>query len=323
MTHQPSFSQVEFADKKKITRREKFLARMEEIIPWSRLLAVIEPFYPKGERGRPPVGLERMLRVYFLQQWYGLADEALEDALYDSQALRGFACMDLDAEGVPDATTLLKFRRLLETHDLCQGLFTAINADLTARGLLLREGTLVDATLIAAPPSTKNQEKKRDPEMHQTRKGQQWYFGMKAHIGADRDSKLIHTVVVTAANVADITKTAELLHGQEKQVHADAGYTGVEKRVEIQALARTIDWQIAGKRGQLKKMAEGAEKETLKAVEKAKASVRAFVEHPFHILKNIFRHRKVRYRGLAKNGHQLYTLFGLANLIIGARRAKV
>lgn len=321
MTHQPSFSQAEFADKKKITRREKFLARMEEIIPWVRLLAVMEPFYPKGERGRPPVGLERMLRMYFLQQWYGLADEALEDALYDSQALRGFARLDLAAEGVPDATTLLKFRRLLETHDLCKGLFIAINADLAARGLMMREGTLVDATLIAAAPSTKNKAKQRDPEMHQTRKGNQWYFGMKAHIGADRDSKLVHTVVVTAANVADLTKTAELLHGQERQVHADAGYLGVEKRAEILALNRPIDWQIARKRGQIKTMAEGAEKETLKATEKAKATVRAFVEHPFHILKNIFRHRKVRYRGLAKNGHQLHTLFGLANVVIGARQA--
>ena len=321
MTHQPSFSQAEFATKKKTTRREKFLTRMEALIPWTKLLAVIEPFYPKGERGRPPVGLARMLRVYFLQQWYGLADEALEDALYDSQAMQGFARIDLVAEGVPDATTLLKFRRLLETHDLCKGLFAAINADLTARGLLLREGTLVDATLIAAPSSTKNQEKKRDPEMHQTRKGNQWYFGMKAHIGADRDSKLVHPVVGTAANVADITQTAALLHGQEQQVHADAGYIGVEKRAEIVALGRKIDWQIAGKRGTIKRLAEGAEKEALKAVEKAKAAVRAFVEHPFHIVKNLFRHRKVRYRGLAKNGHQLYTLFGLANVVIGGRTA--
>ena len=235
--------------------------------------------------------------------------------------MQGFARIELAADGVPDATTLLKFRRLLETHDLCQGLFTAINADLTARGLLLREGTLVDATLIAAPPSTKSKEKKRDPEMHQTRKGNPWYFGMKAHIGADRDSKLVHTVVVTAANVADIAKTAELLQGQEKQVHADAGYTGVEKRAEIVALERKIDWQIAGKRGVIKAMAEGVEKEALKTLEKAKASVRAFVEHPFHIVKNLFRHRKVRYRGLAKNGHQLYTLFGLANVVIGGRTA--
>jgi IS5 family transposase len=321
MTHQPSFAHAEFATKKKTTRREKFLARMEAVIPWPQLLAVIEPFYPKGQRGRPPIGLERMLRVYFLQQWYGLAAEALEDALYDSQALQSFARIDLSAEGVPDATILLNFRHLLETHDLCKALFTAINADLTARGLLLRAGTLVDATLIAAPSSTKNQDKQRDPEMHQTKKGNQWYFGMKAHIGADRDSKLVHTVVVTAANVADITQTAALLHGQETQVHADAGYIGVEKRAEIVALKRELDWQIARKRGIIKAMAEGAAKESLKAVEKIKASVRAYVEHPFHLVKNIFRYRKVRYRGLAKNGHQLYVLFGLANVVIGARSA--
>ena len=321
MTHQPSFPHAEFATLNKPPRREKFLARMEAVIPWPQLLAVIEPFYPKGQRGRPPIGLERMLRVYFLQQWYGLADEALEDALYDSQALQSFARIDLSAEGVPDATTLLNFRHLLETHDLCKALFTAINADLTARGLLLRAGTLVDATLIAAPSSTKNQDKQRDPEMHQTKKGNQWYFGMKAHIGADRDSKLVHTVVVTAANVADITQTAALLHGQETQVHADAGYTGVEKRAEIVALKRELDWQIARKRGIIKAMAEGAAKESLKAVEKIKASVRAYVEHPFHLVKNIFRYRKVRYRGLAKNGHQLYVLFGLANVVIGARSA--
>jgi len=320
MTNQTTFAHAEFAAKKKCTRRERFLARMEEVIPWARLLAVIAPHYPKGERGRPPIGLERMLRVYFLQQWYALADEALEDALYDSQALQRFAGIELDAEGVPDATTLLKFRRLLETHDLCQALFTAINADLAARGLLLREGTLVDATLIAAPSSTKNQKRERDPEMHQTKKGNQWYFGLKAHLGTDRDSKLVHTVVVTAANVADIAKTAELLHGEETQVHGDAGYTGVEKRPEIVALARPIDWQIACKRGLIKALAEGAQKEAIKAVEHAKAAVRAFVEHPFHIVKNLFGHRKTRYRGLAKNRHQLHTLFGLANVLIAARR---
>ena len=220
---------------------------------------------------------------------------------------------------MPDATTLLKFRRLLETHDLCKGLFAAINADLTARGLLLREGTLVDATLIAAPSSTKNQPQQRDPEMHPTRKGNQWYFGMKAHIGADRDRQLVPPVVVTAANVADVTQTAELLHGQEQQVHADAGYPGVEKRAEIVALERKIDWQIARKRGGIKAMAEGAEKTAILAAEKIKASVRAYVEHPFHLVKNIFRHRKVRYRGLVKNGHQLYILFGLANVVIGGR----
>jgi IS5 family transposase len=320
MIQQTSFAHAEFTAKKKSTRRERFLARMEEVLPWAQLLAVIAPHYPKGERGRPPIGLERMLRVYFLQQWYALADEALEDALYDSQALQRFARIELDAEGVPDATTLLKFRRLLETHDLCKGLFTAINADLAARGLLLREGTLVDATLIAAPSSTKNAKRARDPEMHQTKKGNQWYFGLKAHIGTDRHSKLVHTVVVTAANVADIAQAAALLHGKEKQVHADAGYIGVAKRPEIVALGRTLDWQIACKRGLIKAMADGPQKEALKAVEQAKAAVRAFVEHPFHIVKNLFGHRKTRYRGLAKNGHQLHTLFGLANVMIAARR---
>ncbi len=321
MTNQTSFAHAEFAAKKKTTRREKFLTRMEEAIPWTKLLAVIEPPYPKGQRGRPPIGLERMLRVYFLQQWYALADEALEDALYDSQALQRFARIDLAAEGVPDATPRLNFRHLLEAHDLCQGLFTALNADLAARGLLLREGTRGDATLLAAPPSTKNQQRERDPERHQTQKGNPWSFGMKAHLGADRDSQRVHTVVGTAAKVADLTKTAELLHGQETQVHADAGSIGVEKRAEIVALARKIDWQMAGKRSVIRALAEGGEKEALQAVEQAKAAVRAFVEHPFPIVKNLFGHRKVRYRGLAKNGPQLYTLFGLANVGIGARRA--
>ena len=214
-----------------------------------------------------------MPRVYFLPQWSAPADEALEDALCDSQALQRFAGIELDAEGVPDATTLLKFRRLLETRDLCKALFTAINSDLAARGLLLREGTLVDATPIAAPSSTKSEQRARDPAMHQAKKGNQWYFGPKAHLGTDRDGKLVHTVAVTAANVADIAKTAELLHGEERPVHADAGCTGVEKRPEIVALARPIDWRITGKRGLVKALAEGAHKEAIKAVEHAKAAV--------------------------------------------------
>ena len=225
------------------------------------------------------------------------------------KSFRGPNCWPSLNRSIPranaDATTLLKFPRRLETHDLCRGLFAAINAARAARGLLLREGTLVDATLIATPSSTQNQDKQRDPEMHQTKKGNQWHFEMKAHIGADRHGKLVHTAVVTVANVSDITQTAELLHGREKQVHADAGYTGVEKRAEIVALERKIDWQIARQRGTIKSMVEGAEKEALKTVEKAKASVRAFVGHPFHLVKNRFRHRKVRSRGLARNGHQL------------------
>jgi len=250
-----------------------------------------------------------------------LADEALADALDDSQALQGFARIDLAAAGGPDATPLLQFRRVLETHDLCKGLLAAIHADRTARGLLRRAGTLVDATLLAAPPSTKNKERPRDPERHQTRKGHQWSCGMKAPSGAERDSKLVQTGVVTAAHVADSTQTAERWHGQAQQVHAAAGYTGVEKRAEIVAVERKIDWPIARQRGPIKTLAEGAEKETRQAVETAQASARAFGEHPFHILQNLFRHRQVRDRGLAKNGHPLFTLFGLAKVVIGGRTA--
>lgn len=322
MEHQPGFSELEFSGKRKKTRREKFLASMEAVVPWDELLAALKPYYPDGKRGRPPIGLERMLRLYFLQQWYALADEALEDAVYDSHAMRGFLGINLASDPVPDATTLLKFRRLLEKNDLCATIFETINGHLEERGMLMREGTLVDATILNAPSSTKNKDKARDPEMHQTKKGNQWYFGMKAHIGTDRDSGLVHTVISTAANISDISQTAELLHGQETQVHADAGYVGVEKREEIieeDPLGR-IDWQVAKKRGSIKKMEEGPEKDLILAAEKAKASVRAFVEHPFHILKNLFGHRKTRYRGLAKNHHQLQVLFGLGNLVVAARK---
>jgi transposase, IS5 family len=260
------------------------------------------------------------LRIYFLQQWYALADEALEDALYDSQALRTFAGIDLSVEAVPDATTLLKFRHLLEAHALTERLFAEVGALLSERQLLMKEGTIVDATIIAAPSSTKNARKERDPEMHQTKKGHQWYFGMKAHIGVDAQSGLIHSVTGTAANVADIAQTHTLLHGQEKQAYADAGYLGVEKREEIVAGHADIAWQVAAKRGKIKAMAEGVAKETARQVERLKAQVRARVEHPFHVLKNLFRHRKTRYRGLAKNTAQLHSLFALVNLFL-ARRA--
>ena len=223
MQRQGSFSQAEYAGKKKQTRRDKFLAEMEIVVPWARLVERLQPLYPTGERGRPPIGLERMLRIYFLQQWYGLADEALEDALYDSQALRGFAGIELNRDPVPDATTLLHFRHWLERHDLTRALFDEVGAVLEERGLLMRQGTIVDATIIAAAPSTKNKQKSRDPEMHQTKKGNQWHFGMKAHIGVDVASGVVHTLVGTAANEADITQTAALLHGRESAVFADAG----------------------------------------------------------------------------------------------------
>ena len=315
MERQTSFAQAEFAAKKKQTRRERFLAEMEAAVPWARLVALIEPHYPKGERGRPPLGVERMLRVYFLQQWYALADEALEDALYDSQAMRAFA----GSEEVPDATTLLQFRHLLERHELTRALFEGLNAHLAEKGLLLREGTIVDATIIAAAPSTKNKAKARDPEMRQTKKGNAWHFGMKAHVGVDLASGLVHTLTATAANVADIAQAHALLHGQEKSVFADAGYQGVEKRPEIAARFGRVRWQVAAKRSKVKAMAEGPRKELTRQLEKAKAGLRAYVEHPFHVLKNLFKHRKARYRGLAKNRDQLHTLFALANLVIVKR----
>jgi IS5 family transposase len=316
---QTSFSSAEFAAKKRITRREQFLAEMEQVVPWAELEAVIAPCYPTGMRGRPPIGLSRMLRVYFIQQWYSLSDEAVEDAIYDSQSVRAFVGVDLARESAPDATTLLKFRRLLEKNELTQRMFVAINATLTEKGLLMRSGTIVDATIINAPSSTKNAEHKRDEDMHQTKKGNEWYFGMKAHIGVDAESGLVHSLTTTAANVADIVETAALLHGDEDTVFADAGYTGVAKREEMKTVA--VDWQIAAKRSTIKKVNE---KRPLRAIldelEHAKASIRAKVEHPFHVVKNLFRHRKTRYRGLPKNTAHVFMLFGLGNLVIAKNK---
>jgi IS5 family transposase len=317
---QLSFAQAEFSAKKKVTRRERFLGEMEQVIPWAVLLAVLAPHYfpdAPGRRGRPPVGLERMLRMYFLQQWYAVADEALEDALYDSQALRNFVGIDLGRESVPDATTLLGFRHLLEEHGLTEVIFETVNGVLRERGLMMSKGTVTDATIIAAPSSTKNREKARDQEMHQTRKGNQWYFGMKAHIGADADSGLVHSLTATAANGADVTETEHLLHGEEEVVFADAGYIGADKREALKE--RPVTWHIAMKRGQLKAMAEGALKELTTRAERLKAQIRARVEHPFHVIKNLFGHRKVRYKGLKKNTAQLFTLFALANLVIAKK----
>ena len=313
MQLQGSFSQAEYAGKKKQTRRDKFLAEMEQVVPWARLVERLRPLYPKGERGRPPIGLERMLRIHFLQQWYGLADGAMEDALYDSQALRGFAGIDLTVAAVPEATTILNFRHWLERHELSQALFAEVSAMLEERGLLMRQGTIVDATIIAAPSSTKNKSKARDPEMHQTKKGNQWHFGMKAHIGVDVVSGVVHTVVGTAANEADINQMAAVLHGEESDIFADAGYTGADKRPEHED--RDVCWNIAIKRSIIKALPKGL-RELAEPVERALAQVRAWVEHPFHIVKNLFRHKKLRYRGLAKNTAQLHTLFALANLVI-------
>lgn len=319
---QVSFAQAEYDKKKKRTRREMFLEKMEQVVPWSRLMDVIEPHYPKiGKRGRPPIGLERMLRMYFVQQWYGLADEAVEDAIYDSQALRNFMDIDLSRQGVPDATTLMGFRHLLEANDLTHAMLVEINAMLIERGLLMSRGTLVDATLIAAPSSTKNQDRARDPEMHQTKKGNQWHFGLKAHIGVDKESGLVHTIVTTAANVSDISQTPALLHGQEEAVWGDAGYVGVDKREDMQAAlaanGQDVQWHIAKRRKTIGTMMDGWQKSLVQAHEKLKARVRAYVEHPFHVVKNIFKYKKTRYKGLAKNDAQLNVLFALSNLYMG------
>ena len=303
-----------FEKHRKPTRRDVFLAEMDRVVPWAELCAVIAPHYPKapepGAGGRRAVGLERMLRIHFLQQWYALSDPAVEEALYDSAAMRRFVGIDLGEEGAPDETTVCKFRHLLEKHRLADKLFAAVSEHLKQHNMKLSQGTIVDATIIAAAPSTKNKAKARDPQMHQTKKGQQWYFGMKAHIGVDECTGLVHTVKSTAANVGDVTEVANLLHGKERHVFGDAGYIGAEKR----APKRGRKFWIAAKRSVVKAIDDPALREITEQLEHAKASIRAAVEHPFRVLKRQFGYVKVRYKGLAKNGAQVTTLFALVNL---------
>ena len=312
---QLTFGDAEYAGKRK--RREVFLAEMDQVVPWSRLLALIEPTYPKAGNGRPPYPIATMLRVHLMQNWFGLSDPGMEEALYEIAPMRQFAHLSL-TKPIPDETTILNFRRLLETHDLAPALLATVNAHLCKKGLMLKRGTMVDATIISAPSSTKNAEGARDPEMHQTKKGNQWYFGMKAHIGVDVDSGLVHTVTTTAANVADVTQVEELLHGKEETVHADAGYIGAEKRV--QPVKRKREWHIAAKRGSVKAIVDGELKRVTEELETVKARMRARVEHPFRVVKRQFGFVKVRFRGLAKNTAQVLTLFALSNLWM-ARRA--
>lgn len=314
---QTTFASLSFVSKKKPTRREQFLGEMEQVVPWVALEALIEPHYPKsGRRGRPPMPLTRMLRIHFLQQCYALSDPAMEDALYEIESMRRFIGVELNEEAIPDETTILKFRRLLETHGLSANVFDVVNAHLGEKNLLLRQGTIVDATIIHAPSSTKNADKARDPEMHQTKKGNQYYFGMKAHIGVDAASGLVHTLTTTPANSADVTQVLQLLHGKEKTVYGDAGYTGAEKR----AGKRGRTWRIAAKRGAIAALPDGKLKAATKHLEYLKAAMRAKVEHPFRVIKRQFGYLKVRYRGLAKNTAQVFTLFALSNLWMARRR---
>lgn len=304
---------AEYEQYRKPTRRDVFLATMEEVVPWADLCGVIEPFYPKAGNGRPPVGLERMLRMYFVQHWFNLADMACEDALLDSPALRRFVGIDLGRERVPDATTLLKFRRLLEAHKLGEALFAVVGEVLQSRGLKVGTGTIVDATIIGAPSSTKNAAKQRDPEMHQTRKGKQWFFGMKLHIGVDSKTGLAHSAVVTAANVHDKHPLPDLLHGAEREVYGDSAYASQQTLIK----AKAPNARDATNR-RVRESSPTADLERL--VNRAKSRVRSRVEHVFAVVKRLFGFSKARYRGLAKNATRAFVVTGLANIYL-ARRA--
>lgn len=304
---QLSFSEAEFAHKKRKTRREKFLDQMNHLLPWKQMENLIRPCYPKIGNGRRPYPLEVMLKIHCIQLFYNLSDPAMEDALYEIESMRRFAGLRLSTP-IPDETTILKFRHLLERHQLGKRIFKLINRHLEKQGMLLREGTIVDATIISAPTSTKNEEGKRDPEMHQTKKGDDWHFGMKLHIGVCDTYGVIHSLETTAANVHDVTQAHKLLHGEEKTLIGDAGYQGVGKREEL--LGKAIECEIAARPGKRKTMGS-----LMQLIEKRKASVRSKVEHPFLRIKQHFGYAKVRYRGLAKNTNRLYLLAGFSNLL--------
>ena len=312
MNHQLTFADSEFNGKRRKTRKELFLARMEALLPWAMMLEVIEPVYPKAGNGRRPYPLDTMLRIHCMQQWYSLSDGAMEDALYEIASMRLFAKLSLD-QAIPDRTTIMNFRHLLEQHQLARQLFDAVNLWLSDAGIMMKQGTLVDATLIEAPCSTKNKRGERDGEMHQTKKGNQWYFGMKAHIGVDAKSGLTHSLKTTAANEHDLNQVGNLLHGEEAFVFADAGYQGAENREELADVK--AQWAIAMRPGRLKELKKHPRKnKAVIAFERLKSSIRAKVEHPFRIIKRQFGFVKARFKGLRKNDNQLAMLFTLANL---------
>ena len=306
---QRTFAATGFERYGKTTRRAAFLAEMNGVVPWAELCALVAPVYPKAGGGRPPVGLERMLRIYFLQHWFNLSDPAAEEALYDSLAMRDFVGIDLGREPVPDETTICKFRHLLERHDLGRTLFEQVHRHLESRGLKVSTGTIVDATIINAPSSTKNRDKARDPDMHQTKKGNQWYFGMKAHVGVDSKSKIIHAVVATAANVADSAILPDLLHGEETRVWGDQAYRGQRQTIREHA-PKAKDFTNRRYRH------KGVVDEDERARNRTKSKVRAKVEHAIGVIKRVFGFVKVRYRGLEKNANRLFVTCALANLFM-------
>lgn len=309
---QTTFASVAWEQKGKVTRRERFLAEMDAVIPWSRLVELIEPHYPKAGNGTQPKPLEQMLRIYFMQNWFNLSDPQAEDSLYDIEPMRRFAGIELLGHDIPDETTILRFRHLLEQHRLTERIFTEIRALLEEKRLLLKSGTIVDATIIAAPPSTKNAEKARDPEMHQTRKGKEWHFGMKAHVGTDKHG-IVHSLSTTAANVADITELPNLLHGQESEIFGDQAYWNEFHRQC--AKASGIRYRV-NRRGTSSKPLT----EYQRFINRCRSSARARGEHAFHVVKRLWGFTKVRYRGLAKNTARLFTAFALANLYLLRRR---
>ena len=309
---QLTFSATGFERYGKTTRRAAFLSEMERVVPWAEMCGLIEPFYPKPGNGRPPYGLERMLRIYFLQQWFNLSDPGVEEALYNSAAMRDFAGIDLGREAAADETTICRFRHLLEAHDLGRRLFEEAHRHLEANGLKVSTGTIVDATIIHAPSSTKNASKTRDPEMHQTRKGNQWYFGMKAHIGVDSKTKIIHSAAATAANVADCRLLPDLLHGEETRVWGDQAYRG-QRNVIVEHAPRAQDFTNRRYRQ------KGVVNENERAKNRTKSKVRAKVEHVFFVIKQVFGFARVRYRGLDKNAHRLFVTCALANLYMARR----
>jgi IS5 family transposase len=316
---QPSFTDIEYGNRRRVSRRERFLETMNATIPWTTWVGLIEPHYYSerpGKKGRKAKPIETMLRMYLLQVWFSLSDEGVEEAIYDSYAMRRFMGLDFAVEQVPDATTLLHFRHLLEKHALGEKLLAAQNEIFEQEGWIMHGGSIVDATIIAAPSSTKNATGERDPEMHQAKKGNQWYFGMKAHIGADAGTGYVHTVTCTAANVHDLDEATNLVRDDDEFVCTDAGYQGVEKRPEVVADAHLskVEWRVAARKGVLKKMTDHD-----RAVESRKASVRAKVEHPFLIVKRDFGFTKTRYRGIAKNLNHLHVLFASANWLMRAR----
>ena len=310
---QLSFSDLEYKNKKRKTRRERFLDRMDNLIPWALLLKLLTRHYPKGNRGRPPYPLETMLRIHCMQLFYNLSDPAMEDALYEIESTRRFAGLKL-SDALPDETTILNFRHFLERHKLGDKIFQEVNRHLKEQGLMLREGSIVDASIIDAPSSTKNEERQRDPEMHQTRKGKLWYFGMKMHIGVDDTLGLIHSLETTPANTHDLRVVDQLLHGEEERIFGDSGYRGIEDHLAPKK--RAAKHFIAA--GPSKRRAMDPDSPEAHA-EKLKASMRAKVEHPFFYIKRMFGYAKVRYRGLAKNHNRLSVLAAFANLLIGQR----